>query len=76
MAQTDMTLDRNLGYLAARPLPILAQVAVQVAVTVAKWDERRRTRTALGQLDSHLLRDVGLSRDTALREARRAFWQG
>ncbi|ETX14745.1 hypothetical protein OCH239_20490 [Roseivivax halodurans JCM 10272] len=34
----------------------------------------RRQRTALGDLDDHALRDIGLSRAEARREARRPFW--
>ena len=36
--------------------------------------ERRRSRQALRELDDHLLKDIGLSRADAEREARRPFW--
>ena len=36
---------------------------------------RRRQRRALGQLDERLLADVGLTRQQAAREARRACWR-
>ncbi|ANT59259.1 MULTISPECIES: DUF1127 domain-containing protein [Roseobacteraceae] len=66
-----------LAYLdAQRPLPPFAAIALRVAVVTAKWSERRHTRRALLELDDHLLRDVGLERTAALREARRKFWQG
>ncbi|EIE50667.1 hypothetical protein AL036_11230 [Salipiger aestuarii] len=61
---------------AQRPLPVLASLALRIAVVLVKWSERRRTRTALGQLDGHLLRDIGLERHVAYKEARRMFWQG
>ena len=51
-----------------------AVVALRVAVTLTKWSERRRTRGHLGHLDDHLLRDVGLDRLTAKKEANRKFW--
>ena len=35
------------------------------------WLAVRRSRNALGRLDDHLLRDIGLTRADALREARR-----
>lgn len=38
------------------------------------WAFRHRTRTALGQLDAHLLRDIGLTADAARAEAARPFW--
>ncbi|WP_208349551.1 DUF1127 domain-containing protein [Pseudaestuariivita rosea] len=69
------TRTKQLAYLSERPLTPLSQVAVAVAVTLVKWDERRRTRVALSQLDDHLLKDVGLNRDDALDEARRVFWR-
>ena len=34
----------------------------------------RRQRTRLIDLDAHMLRDIGLPEDDAVREARRAFW--
>ncbi len=33
-----------------------------------------RQRRCLASLDDHLLRDIGLTRDAALREARRPLW--
>jgi uncharacterized protein YjiS (DUF1127 family) len=36
--------------------------------------ERRRQRRALLQLDDHLLADIGVSREQALREAGKWFW--
>ena len=75
MAQT---LTRPaLAYLDAAPkLPVLALVALRVAVVLAKWSERARTRRALADLDGHLLRDVGLDPLTAKTESQRPFWQG
>lgn len=56
-------------------LPVLAQIAVNVAVLVTKWDMMWRTRKALGQLDDHLLSDVGLTPREARREADKRFYQ-
>jgi uncharacterized protein YjiS (DUF1127 family) len=36
--------------------------------------ERRRQRRALLQLDDHLLADIGVAREQALREAGKWFW--
>jgi len=36
----------------------------------ARW----RQRQALLDLDDHLLADIGVSREQALREARKPFW--
>jgi len=41
------------------------------------WLGRRRQRIALGEIadDLHLLRDLGLTREQALREATKPFWR-
>jgi uncharacterized protein YjiS (DUF1127 family) len=40
-----------------------------------RWRERSHSRRELHELDDHILQDIGLSRDTLLRESRRPFWQ-
>ena len=37
--------------------------------------ERSRQRRALAQLDDHLLRDIGLTRDETRRECANPFWK-
>ncbi|QIK40961.1 DUF1127 domain-containing protein [Pontibrevibacter nitratireducens] len=44
------------------------------ASVVATWAGRARTRRHLKRLDSHLLRDIGLSDLAAQREVQRPFW--
>lgn len=39
------------------------------------WIDRRRSRDLLRRLDDHALRDIGLSRLDAWREARKPFWR-
>jgi uncharacterized protein YjiS (DUF1127 family) len=39
------------------------------------WHERSRQRDALGQLNDHMLRDIGLSRADVLAEATKRFWE-
>lgn len=56
-------------------LPRLAQVCVTAAVAVTVWDMRRRTRKTLSRLDTHELRDVGLTAGMARREANKMFYQ-
>ena len=43
---------------------------------LAVWAARNRQRSALADLinDDHLLKDIGLSRPDALREAAKPFW--
>jgi uncharacterized protein YjiS (DUF1127 family) len=40
------------------------------------WQERARSRRALGALDDRMLHDVGIDRATAHSEAARSFWDG
>lgn len=39
------------------------------------WYERSRQRRRLARLDERLLRDIGIDRVTAMREASKPFWQ-
>lgn len=47
--------------------------------TIARWSARSRQRQALREIvernDFHLLKDIGVSREEALREADKFFWQ-
>ena len=58
--------------------------ARQVGPASLLWDcimylrravDRQRTRRALLDLDAHLLRDIGRSRQEALAEAGKPFWK-
>ena len=40
------------------------------------WQERAETRLRLAELDDYRLRDIGISRADAEREAAKFFWQG
>lgn len=42
---------------------------------VAECYRRAASRRQLGELDARLLRDIGLSREAALQEARKPFWR-
>jgi len=76
MSQTRALISVDLAYLdSQRPLPLLASLAVRVAVTSSKWANRARTRKSLRNLDAHLLRDIGLTPDAAEIEANKRFWR-
>ena len=75
---TQMTtphLNPRLAYLADKPLPVTAQIALAIAVVFVKWEHRRRSRIALSRLDDHLLADIGLKREAAVHEAGLPFWR-
>lgn len=46
-----------------------------VRARVKLWHRRARDRRMLAQLDAHMLRDIGITREDALREARKPFWR-
>ena len=56
-------------------LGILASLLVKVATMTRVWISRSDQRRALCDLDDHLLRDIGVSRQEALREIAKWFWQ-
>ena len=76
MAHLQQTPAQTAGFLDGRPLTPIASVALKAVVAIAKWEAHHRTRTKLKHLDDHLLRDIGVTRDLAEREAARPFWQG
>jgi uncharacterized protein YjiS (DUF1127 family) len=43
---------------------------------VVRWVSLRRERLELAELDERLLRDIGIDRIAAQREAARPFWDG
>lgn len=76
MSQPHAPLSADLAYLdRSSPLPLLATLSVRVAVTLAKWSTRSRTRCSLSHLDPHMLRDIGVTPDEARIEANKRFWQ-
>lgn len=60
----------------ARPLPPLSRLVVTLALTVAAWELRHRSRKQLNSLSPALLRDIGLDRAQAMAEAAKPFWRG
>ncbi len=65
--------------LSPAPLGLKASAAPQswprVAAVLRQWSERRQSRIALGKLNAHLLRDIGLDPLTAEAEITRPFWR-
>ena len=61
---------------AQKTLSPFAAVALRAAVVLHLWSLRRQTRIGLSRLDAHLLRDIGLDRLAAEKEANRMFWHG
>jgi uncharacterized protein YjiS (DUF1127 family) len=57
-----------------RPVQRLIRRVDRAITTLLRWQELARQRRALLGLDDHMLKDIGLSRADALREAERPFW--
>ena len=60
--------DRARSGLPAKPSPFAWLSALK------RLHERWRQRQALLELDDQLLRDIGITRDEAIREAQKGFW--
>lgn len=70
-----MTAARNTPAALSRPTPPLASVLSGLVRMVAHWQDRRRSRRALAQLDAHLMRDIGLSAPERSAECDKPFWR-
>lgn len=57
------------------PRPAPGRKLVGLAELFERWVERRRQRQALLSLSDALLKDIGLGRGDAEREARKPFWR-
>jgi uncharacterized protein YjiS (DUF1127 family) len=53
----------------------LNTLIVNAMDTVLDWQERARQRHHLGEMDDHLLRDIGLSRADLEHESSKPFWR-
>lgn len=66
-AHTD--LDRNLVYLRTYRAPTaFTSLAIAAVVFLVQWEERRRSRAALRDLEPYLLKDIGLTQEDVDRE--------
>ena len=73
MPMTDFFLPRT--YSTWRPRQEPTHPVAAAWVLLAKWIERTRQRDALAGLDSHQLRDIGITRLDAARECEKPFWR-
>ena len=72
--EINMALSRALA-LANLPLPPASRLLFWLAVTVATWELRRRTRKSLNGLSPHLLADIGIDPAQADTEMAKRFWR-
>jgi len=52
----------------------LAQVLMNGLKTLDRWQDRAAQRRRLGEMDSYILADIGISPAQAKAEARKPFW--
>lgn len=57
------------------PLRARSGLFARILASVLAATIRRRDRQRLGQLDAHLLRDIGLDAQEARNEADKPFWR-
>ena len=65
---------RHLALPLTSRLHVAAATLVRLPLRVLSAAALARSRRGLARLDDHLLRDIGLTRTEALKEARRRDW--
>ncbi|MCV3206710.1 DUF1127 domain-containing protein [Mesorhizobium sp. YC-39] len=58
--------------IACPPFPFLRRLRLRL---LARWYDRHLQRLDLAEIDDHLLRDLGLTREDVRRECAKSFWQ-
>ncbi|MEM9736533.1 MAG: DUF1127 domain-containing protein [Pseudomonadota bacterium] len=53
----------------------LRMLTREVAALLVIWRRRAQTRPSLDELDDHMLRDIGLTREAAQTERAKPFWR-
>ena len=75
---TGVSSPHRIGLVLPRPAgrwPGHRDLATKVLEVLMLWHERARQRRRLLELDDRMLRDIGVSRADAVREAAKPFWQ-
>lgn len=66
--------SENIERPVAGAVHLLLSSAQAVVTRLVAWQQLAGERRALRQLDQRMLRDIGLRREDAIREASRPFW--
>jgi uncharacterized protein YjiS (DUF1127 family) len=77
MAHTIDTTITGAGSAATKPLRAygkIRRVVIKCLQTLTIWHDRAEQRHALGELNEHMLKDIGVSRADAYKELRKPFW--
>jgi uncharacterized protein YjiS (DUF1127 family) len=66
--------SRSVGWSVRRALEGVLGLADRGLVTLMEWSDAARQRRALRSMSDEMLKDIGVSRADAMREAGRRFW--
>lgn len=71
----DARAARRFGVSLRQSLPSPVEVLLRLAELLTVWENRARERRHLAEMPDRMLRDLGLSRSDARREAEKPFWR-
>ncbi|MDH3703313.1 MAG: DUF1127 domain-containing protein [Alphaproteobacteria bacterium] len=63
------------SFAAARPSQSLTEWVSPLGQILGTWHRRATQRHALARLDDHLLKDIGLDRQSVAAEIAKPFWR-
>lgn len=66
--------DGQIGGAASSLVAATRGLLIGMVETLLRWQELSSQRRRLLELDAHMLKDIGISRADAVREAKRPFW--
>jgi uncharacterized protein YjiS (DUF1127 family) len=66
--------SRTVGWSVRRALEDARRLADRGLVTLMDWYDIAQERRSLGSMSDEMLKDIGVSRADAMREAGRRFW--
>ncbi|GLQ80604.1 hypothetical protein GCM10007881_41230 [Mesorhizobium huakuii] len=69
---TARTASTSAPFHARRSFPFITWFRSRL---LARWYDRHLQRLDLGEIDDHLLRDLGLTPEDVRRECAKSFWQ-
>lgn len=70
-----MTCHETTAGHSATPAPSSKGLPLRVWSLVLTWQQRYQERLALRQMESRMLRDMGIPEEEAIAEARKPFWR-
>lgn len=78
MRMNQIDMNNGVAAYSGRTQPMttgLGRLIGDAAAMITLWQSRRRDRRAVGRLDDHMLRDIGVDRFTAEQIGGRPFWK-